>query len=152
MQLPASKPATRLATVAVLGAAALSLVAAGCGDDDDDTTAATTSPTTTEAGATGATGAAGGGETVKISETDFALDPSDVSTKAGTVTFKVSNDGETTHNLEVEGNGIEESLPSDLAPGDSADLTVDLTSGTYTMYCPVDGHREQGMEGTVEVK
>jgi uncharacterized cupredoxin-like copper-binding protein len=149
--MPAAKHATRLAIIAVLGAAALSLVAAGCGDDDD-TTSSTTSSTTTEAGATGATGAAGGGETVDISETEFKLDPSDVSTKAGAVTFKVSNDGSTTHNLEVEGNGVEESLPSDLAPGDSADLTVDLAPGTYTMYCPVDGHREQGMEGTVEVK
>jgi uncharacterized cupredoxin-like copper-binding protein len=151
MQLQASKPATRLATVAVLGAAALSLVAAGCGDDDEDTT----SSTTTEAGATGATGAtgaSGGGETVDISETDFALDPSDVTTKAGEVTFDVTNDGDTTHNLEIEGNGVEEELPDDLAPGDSGELTVDLASGTYTMYCPVDGHRDQGMEGTVEVE
>jgi uncharacterized cupredoxin-like copper-binding protein len=151
LHLPASKPAKRLATVAVLGAAALSLVAAGCGDDED-TTVSTTTPTTTEAGATGATGAAGGGETVDISETDFALDPSDVSTKAGTVTFNVSNDGDTTHNLEVEGSGVEEELPADLAPGDSGKLSVDLEPGTYTMYCPVDGHRDQGMEGTVEVK
>lgn len=152
MHLPARRPANRLATVAVLGAAALSLVAAGCGDDDEDTTASTTTSSTTEAGATGATGAAGGGGTVDVSETDFALDPSDVSTKAGTVTFNVTNDGDTTHNLEVEGDGVEEELPADLAPGDSGKLSVDLEPGTYTMYCPVDGHRDQGMEGTVEVK
>ena len=150
MHLPAMKPGIRLAALAVLAAGALSLVAAGCGDDDDDTAATTSAATTT--GATGATGAAGGGETVKISETDFKLNPSDVNTKAGTVTFQVSNDGQTTHNLEVEGNGVEEELPSDLAPGDSGDLSVDLQPGTYTMYCPVDGHREQGMEGTVTVK
>ena len=113
---------------------------------------ATTSPTTTEAGATGATGAAGGGQTVNISETDFALDPSQVSTESGLVRFNVTNEGNTTHNLEIEGNGVEEELPADLAPGDSGEVSVELEPGTYTMYCPIGDHREQGMEGTVEVE
>ena len=152
MHTAVTKPRRRIATAAILGIAALSLVAAGCGDDDEDTTAASV-PTTTETGATDATGAAGGGETVKISETEFKLDPSDVKdVKAGSVTFDVSNDGDTTHSLEVEGNGIEEELPEDLAAGDSGELTVDLEPGTYTMYCPVDDHRAQGMEGTITVK
>ena len=149
--MSATKPTTRLAIIAVIGAAALSL-AAGCGDDDEDTTAATTTSTTTEAGATGATGASGGGETIQISETDFALDPRTVVTGPGETTFDVTNDGDTIHNLEVEGNGVEEVLPEDLAPGDSGELTVDLEAGTYTMYCTVGDHREQGMEGTVEVE
>jgi uncharacterized cupredoxin-like copper-binding protein len=147
----ATKPRRRLATAAILGVAALSLVAAGCGDDDEDTTAASV-PTTTETGATGATGAAGGGENVKIGETEYKLDPSDPSVKAGSVTFDVSNDGQVTHSLEVEGNGLEEELPADLAPGDTGSLTVDLDPGTYTMYCPIDDHRAKGMEGTIEVK
>ena len=148
----ARRPVARLAIIAVLSAAALTFVAAGCGDDDDDATTATSTPTTTTAGATGATGAAGGGETVDISETDFALDPSDVTVKAGQVTFNVSNDGQTTHNLEIEGDGVEEELPQDLGPGDSGEITLDLAAGDYTMYCPVDGHRDQGMEGTVTVE
>jgi uncharacterized cupredoxin-like copper-binding protein len=37
--------------------------------------------------------------------------------------------------------------------GGSAKLTVDLNKpGTYEMYCPVDGHREMGMEGEITVK
>ena len=151
MHTAAKRPHWRSATAAILGVAALSLVAIGCGGDDDTTTSASL-PTTTTTGATGATGAAGGGETVKIGETEFKLDPSDVNVKAGTVTFDVSNDGSTTHSLEVEGNGIEEELPSDLAPGDTGELTVDLEPGTYTMYCPIDDHRGQGMEGTIKVK
>lgn len=149
MQIEATKPRRRLATVAILGVAALSLTAVGCGGDDDETTTAASTPTTT---ATGATGATGGGETVDISETDFKLDPSTADAKAGTVTFAVTNDGDTTHNLEVEGNGVEEELPEDLAPGDSGDLTVDLAAGSYTMYCPIADHRDLGMEGTIEVK
>jgi uncharacterized cupredoxin-like copper-binding protein len=144
------KSRRRLATVLVLGAAALSLAAAGCGDDDDETTAVT--PTTTETGATGPTGAAGGGETVDISETEFALDPDSVDVKAGSVTFNVTNDGEIVHNLEVEGNGVEETLPEDLAAGDSGELTVDLEPGSYEMYCPVGNHADQGMTGEITVE
>ncbi|HYU60059.1 MAG TPA: cupredoxin domain-containing protein [Solirubrobacterales bacterium] len=148
MHTAATKPPRRLVTVAILGIAAFSLVAAGCGDNDEETTASV--PTTTSTGATGATG---GGKAVKISETEFKLDPSDVKdVKAGSVTFDVTNDGETTHSLEVEGNGVEEELPDDLAPGDSGELTVDLDPGTYTMYCPIDDHRGMGMEGTITVK
>jgi uncharacterized cupredoxin-like copper-binding protein len=145
------KPRHHLATVLVLGAAALSLAAAGCGDDDDgDTTAVT--PTTTETGATGPTGAAGGGETVDISETEFALDPDSVDVKAGSVTFEVTNDGAIVHNFEVEGNGVEEALPEDLAAGDSGALTVDLEPGTYEMYCPIGNHADDGMTGEISVE
>ena len=64
----------------------------------------------------------------------------------------VTNDGQTTHALEVEGPG-EEVETDALAPGESADLTVDLTQpGTYEMYCPIDGHRDQGMEGEITVQ
>jgi plastocyanin len=141
----------RLATVATLGAAALALFTiAGCGGDDDDETVATTPPTTT--GATGATGAQGQAQEVDISETDFELDPSDPTVKAGTVTFNVTNDGDTTHNLEVEGDGVEEELEQDLAVGESGELTVDLEPGTYEMYCPIANHRDLGMEGEVTVE
>jgi uncharacterized cupredoxin-like copper-binding protein len=152
VQIAAKRPRRRFVAVAVMSVAAMSFLAIGCGGDDDTSTTASV-PTTTTTGATGATGAAGGGETLKISETDFKLDPSDPSVKAGSVTIDVSNDGETTHSLEVEGNGLADtSLPADLAPGDSGNLTVDLQPGTYTMYCPIDDHRAMGMEGTIEVK
>src|SRR4051794_15422516 len=51
-------------------------------------------------------GAAAG--TVKLAETDFKTPPADPKAgKAGTVTFAISNDGQTTHALEVEGPGEE---------------------------------------------
>jgi plastocyanin len=133
------------------------LTVAACGDDDDDETSAasdttteettTTEDTTTEAAA----GGAGGGETIDISETEFAIDPADVNTQAGEVTFAISNDGSAPHNLEVEGNGIEE-VSDTIEGGQKTDLTVELQSGEYEMYCAVPGHREQGMEGTVTVE
>jgi uncharacterized cupredoxin-like copper-binding protein len=133
----------------VLAALASAFVLAACGGDDDEPTIA--APTTTD-GATGATGAQGGGETVDVSETDFAIDPADPTVNAGTVTFDITNDGEVVHNLEVEGNGVEEALEQDLQPGQSGELTVDLEPGTYEWYCPVGDHAEQGMEGELTVE
>ena len=125
---------TRRLPLAALAAAAL--LAAGCGSDDEST---------------GATTSASGGESVQLSATEYAFDPKDVSVDAaGQVTFTVANDGKQTHALEVEGNGVEEETDS-IAPGESGTLTVDLQPGEYEFYCPIDGHRDQGMEGTLVV-
>jgi plastocyanin len=134
----------------VLIAVLVPLTLAACGDDDDETTAAETT-TAEETTAEETTTPSGGGETVAISETDFALDPSEATVAAGPVTFDVINDGQTLHNLEVEGNGVEE-VSEDIDPGQSTQLAVDLTAGEYVMYCAIGNHRELGMEGTVTVE
>ena len=67
------------------------------------------------------------------------------------MTFDVTNDGQTVHNLEVEGNGVEE-VTDDIEPGGTAQLAVDLEPGTYEMYCAIGNHRELGMDGTVTVE
>jgi plastocyanin len=105
---------------------------AGCGSDED------TSPAS--------------GQTIEVSLSDFALDPSQISIdEPGTYTFRAVNDGQTVHALELEGHGVEEET-EDIQPGETADLTVELTeAGDYELYCPVDDHRSMGMEGTVVV-
>jgi uncharacterized cupredoxin-like copper-binding protein len=129
-------------------AAAASLGLAACGGDDNGGSSSTSAATTSGGAATG-----GGGQTVKIGETEYKLDPSDPSVKAGTVSFDVSNDGQVTHSLEVEGPNGEEQLPNDLAPGDSGTLSVDLSKpGKYEFYCPIDSHKEMGMEGEITVQ
>jgi hypothetical protein len=53
--------------------------------------------------------------------------------------------------LEVEGNGVEAKI-GDIQPGTAGTLRVTLTkNGSYELYCPIDGHRGQGMQGTVSV-
>jgi plastocyanin len=91
-------------------------------------------------------------QTVQISEKEYSLTPSTVNvSKPGTVEFQVTNDGQITHALEIEGNGVEEET-EDIEPGESATLRVDLSKeGSYEMYCPIDGHKDQGMKGTVTV-
>jgi uncharacterized cupredoxin-like copper-binding protein len=139
----------RLAAIILSVAAALSVAACG-GDDDDDNGGSDQTAASTQATTGG--GGGGGGETVQIGETEFALDPSEANVQAGEVPFEVTNDGSTVHDLEVEGQGVEEKTDL-IEPGQSATLTVDLSqSGSYEMYCTVDSHREQGMEGEVTVQ
>ena len=129
-------------------AVAASIGLAACGGDDDEDTIAATTGTAEETGGAGAAE-----ETVDLTATDFKFNPSDPSVKAGTVTFDVSNEGNTLHNIEVEGPSGEEELPDDIQPGDSGKLAVDLDQpGTYRFYCPVANHEELGMVGEVTVK
>ena len=70
---------------------------------------------------------------------------------AGPTTLNVTNNGTTEHSLEVEGQGIEAAIEPHLQPGASGTLEVDLQPGTYEFYCPVPGHREDGMTLDVTV-
>ena len=88
-------------------------------------------------------------ERVELNEYAIRM-PQDL--KAGAQSFFVVNSGKETHSLEIEGNGVELRLPADLARGDDASLDVNLKPGTYTVYCPVDGHRQKGMETKITVK
>jgi uncharacterized cupredoxin-like copper-binding protein len=139
----------------VLIAVAIPLTLAACGSSDSSssTTAATDTggATSSTESSTTASGGSGGGETVDISETEFKLDPADATAKAGSVTLNASNDGTITHDLEIEGNGVEESTDA-LDPGASGQVTVDLKPGTYEIYCNIADHRAQGMEGTLTVQ
>jgi uncharacterized cupredoxin-like copper-binding protein len=116
------------------------------------------------AGGEGAGGGGGGGEkapsgakesvvkTIQVKETEFALKPAEITLdKPGTYVFKAVNSGNTVHALEIEGQDIEEET-EEIQPGQSAELKVKLAAGTYELYCPVGGHKEEGMEGEVIVK
>jgi uncharacterized cupredoxin-like copper-binding protein len=91
-------------------------------------------------------------KTIQVSETEFRLKPAEITLdKPGTYVFEAVNSGDTVHALEVEGKNIEEET-QEIQPGQSAELKVKLEAGTYELYCPVDDHKEEGMEGKVIVK
>jgi uncharacterized cupredoxin-like copper-binding protein len=91
-------------------------------------------------------------KTVSVHETEYKLTPAAISLgKTGTYVFKGVNDGTITHGLAVEGNGVDAELSS-IAAGSKGSLKVTLPkSGTYEIYCPVDGHKGFGMKGTITV-
>ena len=103
-------------------------------------------------------GASGGViKTVAIKESEFKLSPSWVTlSNPGTYAFKAENNGSVEHSLTIEGKGVkgdEVELEQALSPGQSGVLRVTFQkSGTYEMYCPVDGHEQEGMKGEVVVK
>jgi uncharacterized cupredoxin-like copper-binding protein len=134
---------------AVLVVAALAVFGlAACGGDggDDETTAAAPPPTTTSAA---------GGSTVTISTppgSDLAFDQKDVSAKAGSVTIDFDNQQSLEHDVKVEDSSGTELGGTDLVSSGMATGTVDVQPGSYTFFCSVPGHREAGMEGTLDVK
>lgn len=112
----------------------------------------------------------GGGESappnsVQVSETEYAMTPANAdpesigpdstitsTAKVGKVVFQISNDGEETHSFVFNNAGKEIPLGRDLAPGESAEMTVKVNStGYYEYYCPLDGHQDKGMQGQLEV-
>jgi uncharacterized cupredoxin-like copper-binding protein len=133
---------------AILAAAGLiALAAAGCGEKREAGTGTSTSGgTSTTPAATGPAVA-----TVKVSETEFKLDPASPEVpKDGVVQFDVKNDGATEHALEIETPDGEFETES-IAPGKSATLKADLKAGTYVWYCPIGDHKDKGMEGEISV-
>jgi uncharacterized cupredoxin-like copper-binding protein len=91
-------------------------------------------------------------KTLRIEETEYSLKPTESTLdKPGVYVFEAVNSGDTTHALEVEGEGIEE-FSEEIGPGESTKLRVDLKPGTYVLTCPVDGHEDKGMETTISVK
>jgi len=136
---------------------ALSIVAAGCGDDDDDGGGGGSAGTQTSESSGGGGGEASGGgkaQTLKLTADPggaLKFDKSSLSAKAGKVTVVLDNPSSLPHAVEVEGNGVEEETDT-IGKGETAKVTVDLKAGEYEYYCPVDGHKAAGMEGTLTVQ
>jgi plastocyanin len=125
----------------------LAVGASACGGDDDDDAA---EPATTEETTTHEDG--GGGHIVLTADPGgaFSFDQTELTAPAGEVTIELVNESGIPHNVEVEGNGVEE--VSETITEGSTELTVDLEAGEYEFYCAVPGHREGGMEGTLTVE
>jgi plastocyanin len=142
---------TRRLLLLLLTTLALVVAVAACGGDDDDegSEEPTAEETTTEE-----TGG-GGGDTATIMlaadpNGELAFDQTELTATAGEVTIEFMNDSGIPHNVEVEGNGVEE--VSDTITEGSTSLTLTLEPGEYEFYCAVPGHREGGMEGTLTVE
>ena len=141
---------TPVALVAAMVLAAGGLAA--CGDDDEDTGASPPPPAAAQTETTGAAG--GGGETVAVAADpggDLAFEQDSLTAPAGSVTFAFTNEANIPHDFKIEKDG-EDVGGTDPVTGDSTEATVELEAGTYTYYCSIGNHREQGMEGELTVE
>ena len=123
---------------------------AACGGDDDD--AAADEPAAEDTTTQEDTGGGGGGTLTLTADPggEISFDQTELTVPAGEVTIELVNESGIPHNVEVEGNGVEE--VSETITEGSTELTLTLEAGEYEFYCAVPGHREGGMEGTLTVE
>lgn len=148
----------RKPTLLVLGAAVAALAAAGCGGGGGSTSSA---PSTTPAAATSTPASSGGsssssGASSKLSlaadpSGNLKFDKSSLSAKAGTVTITMDNPSSVPHGIAVKGGGAN-ATGKIVNKGGKSTVTVKLKPGTYEFYCPVPGHEQAGMKGTLTVQ
>lgn len=88
---------------------------------------------------------------VEVTLTEHRIDMP-TSLKSGKTAFVVKNAGKHKHNFEVRGNGTDEKFLTNISPDQTKVLHVTLEKGSYTAYCPVDGHQKKGMDTKLTVK
>jgi uncharacterized cupredoxin-like copper-binding protein len=139
-------------------AACAALAVAGCGGSDDnssDTNSAAPADTQSAPATTPAPNPSAGGQELQISADpsgQFKFDKTSLTAKAGKVSIKMANPSSVPHAIGIEGpNGTDED-GNTVGQGGSSTISVTLKPGKYEFYCPVDGHRDAGMKGTLTVK
>jgi plastocyanin len=123
-------------------------VAAGTSSTTSEPTATTGTPAPASSPAAGK---AGSSLALAANPTGtLAYNTKQLSAKAGTVTITMTNMSPLEHNVTVaEGTKVLGATPT--FKGGSMKLTLKLKPGKYVFYCSVPGHRQAGMEGTLNV-
>ena len=138
---------------------AVSIPLAACGDDDESDSGGSASGDTatqeesTGGGDGGGEASGGAGQTLKIAADPggaLKFDKSSLTAEAGKVTIVMDNPSDLPHAVEIEGSGVEVEGDTVMKGGVSK-ASADLEPGDYEFYCPVDGHKDAGMEGTLTV-
>ena len=67
------------------------------------------------------------------------------------VQLVLQNASDVPHAIAIEGNGVEKKGAVVTGSEKPSAVTATLKPGTYTFYCPVDGHEAAGMKGKLIV-
>ena len=133
---------------ALLTGTAAALLAAGCGGSGGT---GSPSPAKNTGAVASAASSAGAGIDVKTVEKDYSINLSMTKFTPGVYTFDISNQGAFPHNLNVKGPGVDGQVSSTLQAGAEGKLTVALQQGSYELWCSIDGHKDRGMDMTIQV-
>ena len=130
-----------------IAAASVALVACGGSSSSTDTSASS-------GGGGGTTATVTKGSTVKLTANanQLAYDQKTLNAKSGTVSIDFDNPASLQHDVAVADSSGKVLGTSDLVAQGKVNLTLsNLKPGKYTFYCTVPGHRDAGMEGTLNV-
>jgi uncharacterized cupredoxin-like copper-binding protein len=85
-------------------------------------------------------------QAVNVTLSEWKVELSRDTVKAGPVTFKLKNAGSMNHAFYVRGEGFAKGS-KEVATGQEAPLTLTLKPGTYEVYCPLAdlSHKMAGM-------
>jgi plastocyanin len=111
--------------------------------------ASAASPTAPPTAAASSAPSGGPSTTINATEKDFSIALDKSSVPAGSVTFKITNQGPSPHNITIKEMN---KLSDNIDPGKTGQLTVDLPAGTYTVICNIPGHEQLGMHTMLTVK
>jgi plastocyanin len=135
----------------------LAAVVAGCGTSADGSTTASSSGSKAAYGASSKATAtatpAAAAQTLQLTTPpggQLKFDKTKLTAKAGTIKIEYANptDSGMPHGIAIQGG---DSSPV-VQPGAKTSVTVTLEKGTYTFICPVPGHAQAGMKGTLTVQ
>lgn len=133
--MPVRKRLLPVAAVASVGALGVATVALAAGGSDASGTAAKTTTLRLSANAQG----------------KLKFNKAKLTARAGKVTIVMANPSSLPHAVAVEGKRVDKDGKI-VMKGGTSKVTVTLKKGTYTFYCPVDGHRKAGMKGKIVVR
>ena len=151
------------AAAAALCVAVVALAVAGCGSSSKKSSSsssqaapASTAPNPGASSTNANKGGGGGGKSTNLqlaadSSGQLKFDKKSLSAKAGNVTITMDNPSPVPHAIALQGSGVDKK-GSIVQMGSKSTVTAALKPGKYTFYCPVDGHRQAGMQGTLTVK
>lgn len=147
-----SKKAAYMRIMSLMALFAIVLLAA-CGGDAATATPSSATPTAAASDST-TSDATGSSVTIDATLREWAVDLSQSEVAAGGVTINVTNAGSMAHNLTVKdssGNNLGATTTFRGSDGVQT-IKLELTAGTYTLYCSLPGHAQRGQSITLTVK
>jgi cupredoxin-like protein len=93
----------------------------------------------------------GADRTLRVALSEYRLNPERAHAGAGMIAILVHNYGRLTHNLVVYENGETIGATKPVAPGQSAELDLDLAPGSYLMRSTILSDEALGEYGTLTI-
>jgi iron uptake system EfeUOB component EfeO/EfeM len=93
----------------------------------------------------------GSNRTVQIQLSEYRLQPQSIRVSRGLLTIIVHNHGALDHNLALYQNGQTVDSINPLGPGETSQMTLFLSPGTYSMASTVLSDQSLGAYGTLRV-